>query len=92
MVPQVRLCLCLCVVGVCRPVAPQAIYLTYHLSHRCSPGEVICKVASEEAKADLIVMGSRGLGAVSRMLVGSTSDYVLHHANVPVTIVRNNKK
>lgn len=56
-----------------------------------SLGELICKVA-DEVNADSIVMGSRGLGKVSRMFVGSTSDYVLHHANIPVTIVRNKDK
>jgi len=50
------------------------------------PGEAICNKA-KECGADMIVMGSRGLNAVRRTFVGSVSDYVLHHASVPITIV-----
>jgi len=52
------------------------------------PGEVIVEIANTE-KAGLIVMGTRGLGAVRRTILGSVSDYVLHHAHCPVTICRH---
>jgi len=44
--------------------------------------------AAKSAGADLIVMGSRGLGGIEGLLLGSVSDKVLHHAEVAVTIVR----
>ncbi|QCO67516.1 universal stress protein [Luteimonas yindakuii] len=43
---------------------------------------------ARKARADVIVMGSHGRGAVSGMLLGSVSGKVLAQADVPVTIVR----
>ena len=37
---------------------------------------------------DMVVMGSRGLDALSRNLRGSISDYVVDHANCPVFIIK----
>lgn len=42
---------------------------------------------AEEWKADLIVMGSHGFGFFNRMLLGSTSTYVLRHGHRPALIV-----
>ncbi|THD23711.1 Stress response protein nhaX [Fasciola hepatica] len=50
------------------------------------PGAALVKSITEH-KADLVVMGNRGIGAVRRTFLGSVSDYVLHHAHVPVIIV-----
>ena len=49
------------------------------------PGEAICN-AVKESEADFVVMGSRGLGTVRRTILGSVSDYVLHHAHLPVIV------
>ena len=38
--------------------------------------------------ADLIVVGTRGLGGAKRMMLGSTSTKVLHHAPCDVLVVR----
>jgi nucleotide-binding universal stress UspA family protein len=38
---------------------------------------------------DLVVLGARGLGALGRLLLGSVSETVLHHADRPVMIVRD---
>ena len=52
-----------------------------------SPVDEIVHTAME-VRADLIVMGSRGLGTVRSLLLGSASERVLHHAHCPVLIVR----
>ncbi|XP_057292826.1 universal stress protein Slr1101-like [Hydractinia symbiolongicarpus] len=51
-----------------------------------SVGHTICKIAEKE-KGLLLVVGQRGLGLVRRTLFGSVSDYLIHHAKMPVMIV-----
>ncbi|MGP8077927.1 MAG: universal stress protein [Thermoplasmata archaeon] len=51
------------------------------------PAEAILHFAEQE-HADLIVMGSRGYSATARLLLGSVSDAVIHHARVAVLVVR----
>lgn len=53
-----------------------------------SPGDVVVKVSQEE-KANLIVLGSRGMGTIRRTLLGSVSDYVMHHSHIPVLICKH---
>lgn len=43
----------------------------------------------EAADADLLVVGSRGHGAVSSALLGSVSHQCVHHAPCPVVVVRD---
>jgi nucleotide-binding universal stress UspA family protein len=52
-----------------------------------NPAEEIMKAASRE-KADLIVMGAKGLGAIARFLLGSVSTRVVQHTNGSVLVVR----
>lgn len=52
-----------------------------------SPHEKIIEVANEE-KADLILMGKRGLGLKDRALVGSNTIKVLKGSQIPVLAVR----
>lgn len=55
-----------------------------------SPGREIVEAARDWA-ADLIIVGSHGRGFWGRMLVGSTSDAVMHHAPCSVLVVRRNE-
>ena len=50
------------------------------------PGEAIVE-ACKQNSVDYVVMGNRGMGAIRRTFMGSISDYVLHHAHIPVTII-----
>ncbi len=44
--------------------------------------------AAKRFGADLIVVGSHGYGFLSRVLLGSVSDFVIHHAPCSVLVVR----
>ena len=48
------------------------------------PVEELVKASRE---ADLIVLGSRGVGGFARLMLGSTAGQVVQHAHCPVTIV-----
>jgi len=50
------------------------------------PAETLAEAAAA-AGADLLVVGSRGHGAVARVLLGSTSDRVVHVGTMPVLVV-----
>ena len=52
-----------------------------------NPADVILQEA-EESGADLIVVGTRGLNAARRVLMGSVSTNVVHHAPCDVLVVR----
>ncbi|HWJ04013.1 MAG TPA: universal stress protein [Verrucomicrobiae bacterium] len=51
-----------------------------------NPPDKICQLAAEGGY-DLIVIGSRGLGAIKGYLLGSVSDRVSHHAKCSVLII-----
>jgi nucleotide-binding universal stress UspA family protein len=51
------------------------------------PADAILNVA-EEAKADLIVVGNKGMTGARRYLLGSVPNNVSHHARCSVLIIR----
>jgi nucleotide-binding universal stress UspA family protein len=52
------------------------------------PGRKICEFA-QSSDVDLIVMGHRGISGLNELLVGSVSNYVLHHA--PCSVLMDKK-
>jgi nucleotide-binding universal stress UspA family protein len=51
-----------------------------------SPADVVARVA-DEVGADLVVVGSRGKGALGRLFLGSVSDRIVHFLRRPVLVV-----
>jgi hypothetical protein len=61
----------------------------YHpCENSCNRAELI--EASEDA--DLLIVGSRGAGGFTRLMMGSVSSQVSHHAHCPVVIVPGNRR
>lgn len=50
--------------------------------------EEIIKLA-EEIEADMIVVGSRGSGTISRAFMGGDAESIVRHADQPVLVVRS---
>ena len=51
------------------------------------PADEIVKIIEKEG-ADLLVIGSRGLGSITGVLIGSVSQKIVHEAPCPVMIVK----
>lgn len=68
---------------------PDALPVTKILTH-----EAIRTALTEQLESgrhDLLVMGSRGRGAIRSSLLGSVSHYALHHSRIPVLIVHTDE-
>lgn len=66
----------------------EAIEVTTELTQSIGdPGRTIC-AAARTWGADLIIMGRRGRSGVSELLLGSVSNYVMHHAPCSVLTVQ----
>jgi nucleotide-binding universal stress UspA family protein len=57
------------------------------MSERGIPAATIDQITRDE-NVDHIIMGTRGLGSVRGLLVGSVATQVLHLVEVPVTLVK----
>lgn len=53
------------------------------------PGEAKATLIDMSKDADMVVVGSRGLGAWGRRLLGSVSTAVVHHAQCPVAVIHD---
>lgn len=69
--------------GATAPAPPAA---TRWVERDGNPVEVLLEAAEHE-RADLVVVGSRGLGGYPELLLGSTSTQVAQHAPCPVVII-----
>lgn len=50
-------------------------------------GHTLCQVAQQWG-ADLIVLGTRGRSGLAELMLGSVSNYVIHHASCSVLVVK----
>ena len=67
-------------------MVPEGI-LKESFSDTGAPAVVVLDFA-ESNNIDLIIMGSRGLGVVKGVLLGSVSQYVVEQAKCPVMVVK----
>lgn len=54
---------------------------------RAVSGSPADELTNASRDADLVVMGARGMNAMQRLLLGSVSTTVLHHARCPVSVI-----
>jgi nucleotide-binding universal stress UspA family protein len=66
---------------------PQDVSVTSVIKH--APAKIALLKQIGEGQHDVVVMGSRGRGAVRAALLGSVSHHVLHHSDVPVLITHH---
>jgi nucleotide-binding universal stress UspA family protein len=59
------------------------------VERRVVEGAPAAMLVEESRDADLLVVGSRGLGGFAQLLLGSVSQQCAHHAECPVVIVRS---
>ncbi|MGW2220902.1 universal stress protein [Nonomuraea sp. NPDC001684] len=63
-------------------------YPDVEMAEEVVAGHPVAVLARASRHADLVVVGSRGLGAFASAVLGSVSHGILHHAHCPVAVVR----
>jgi nucleotide-binding universal stress UspA family protein len=54
---------------------------------QCGDPKKLILEAAKENRADMVVMGRRGLGVIGKMFMGSVSTHVLNNSEIPVLII-----
>ena len=57
-----------------------------------NPKPLLATEIPEREHVDLIMLGATGLNAFERLLIGSSSEYILRHAKVDLLVVRDPEK
>lgn len=57
-----------------------------------NPKTILATDIPKETGADLMLLGATGLNAFERLLIGSSSEYILRHATIDLLIVRDSEK
>ncbi|GAB4213553.1 MAG: universal stress protein [Synechococcales cyanobacterium] len=70
-------------------VPTAGLTIDYDFSHGI-PGQTLCYLAKSWG-ADLIILGRRGHSGLGELLLGSVSNYVLHHAPCSVLAVQGDQ-
>jgi nucleotide-binding universal stress UspA family protein len=69
----------------CSPIEVRAV--SYEMRVEPSDARTALEEAADAAGASLLVVGSRGLGAVRGLLLGSVAGYVARYSTRPIAIV-----
>ncbi|NQU37124.1 MAG: universal stress protein, partial [Actinobacteria bacterium] len=67
-------------------IAADDLSLTQEAS--CGYASEVLTAAAHDRRAELLVVGTRGLGGFAKMMLGSVAHQCLHHAGCPVAVIR----
>ena len=56
------------------------------------PTDLLARDIPDSEQVDLIMVGATGLNTFERLLIGSTSEFLLRHAKVDLLVVRDTEK
>ncbi len=65
--------------------------VTFKIEGGLKPGQVIVQSA-QDVGATMVIMGTRGMGTIRRTVLGSVSDYCIHHCHCPVIVCRQQQE
>ena len=57
-----------------------------------NPKTLLARDIPDKEKVDLIMVGATGLNTIERLLIGSSSEYIMRHAKVDLLVVRDSEK